>query len=103
MNIPDRMFELDVSRRRDVGALLYRGPDENLPAGGDPMANLGSWTTRADVLAEGCGLLFIDEAIRTEFPADAMVPLDIVRQALLEFRVTGTRPTCMTWQKSDVY
>ncbi|WP_399345367.1 Imm1 family immunity protein [Umezawaea sp. Da 62-37] len=31
------------------------------------------------------------------------MPLDIARHALLEFRVTDTRPTCVAWQKSDVH
>ncbi|MFD7655041.1 Imm1 family immunity protein [Actinosynnema sp. NPDC059797] len=35
-----------------------------------------------------------------DFPADAEVPLDTVREAMWELLTTGgERPTCVTWQE----
>lgn len=33
-----------------------------------------------------------------QFPPDAVIPLEQVRDALLEFQRTGSRPTCVQWQ-----
>ncbi|WP_399342030.1 Imm1 family immunity protein [Umezawaea sp. Da 62-37] len=38
---------------------------------------------------------------RTGLSAGAAVPSDIVRRILVEFRMTGARPVCAAWRKSD--
>ncbi|MEU7481715.1 Imm1 family immunity protein [Lentzea sp. NPDC042327] len=46
--------------------------------------------------------LYVDVDTRTRFPADALIPLAKLREALLELAETGQRPTCVHWQESDV-
>lgn len=94
LEIPDRMFKLDA--HQGFGALHYVGPD---PAG--EADRFGYWVTLASVLAEDAPTLYVDKDNKTEFPSDAVIPLKQVRDALLEFQRTGSRPTCVQWQVID--
>jgi hypothetical protein len=53
-------------------------------------------------VAPGVPTLYIDKDTRTPFPADAAIPIDQILAALEEFRQTGDRPTCVSWQESEV-
>lgn len=45
----------------------------------------------------------MDFDTRTRFPADAAISWEKLREALEELTETGLRPTCVDWQKSDVF
>ncbi|MET9225011.1 Imm1 family immunity protein [Lentzea sp. NPDC003310] len=92
LEIPDRMFKLDVDN--GFGALHYVGPDGDTD-------EFGYWVTQATEPAEDAPTLYVDRDNKTEFPRDAVIPLDQVRAALLEFQRTGSRPTCVRWQVTD--
>lgn len=94
LEIPDRMFKLDVDR--GFGALHYVGPD---PAG--EAGSFGYWVTLAGEPVQNPPTLYVDKDNKTEFPPDAVILLDQVRDALLEFQRTGSRPTCVQWQATD--
>lgn len=72
------------------GALLYSGDD-------DPD---GSYTL-GDGAAIGEPLLHMYTMSDCEFPPNAEVPADLIRQAAHEFADTGRRSTCVPWQAAD--
>ncbi|ANZ36654.1 hypothetical protein BBK82_11835 [Lentzea guizhouensis] len=94
LEIPDRMFKLDA--RQGFGALHYVGPAPDSTAD-----EVGYWVTRAVELAEGAPTLYVDKDNKSEFPPDAAIRVDQVRDALLEFQRTGSRPTCVEWQATE--
>lgn len=93
--IPDRMFKIGVAQGRQVGALLYTGPNAE---GAD-----GIWMTRADEPVADAPTLYRDFDSRREFPRDAALPLSLVRKAIREFQATGVRPDCVRWQEADTF
>jgi hypothetical protein len=63
-----------------------------------------AWVTRVvDDVPQDVPTLYIDKANETEFPRDAIIPMPLLRLALLEFQVTGLRPESVRWQPVDVY
>lgn len=94
LEIPDRMFKLDVDK--GFAALHYVGPD---PTGDTDQ--FGFWVTRAIEPADDAPTLYVDKDNKTQFPRDAVILLEQVRDALLEFQRTGSRPTCVQWQVAD--
>ncbi|KOV83459.1 Imm1 family immunity protein [Nocardia sp. NRRL S-836] len=121
-NRPDHQIKFDVDAESGIGALHAAGMPNFIP----PRARHGKredaeeqasdemrdWASKADIIAvddDGtlmvCEVkrpLYIDFDTRTEFPADAVLPLDKVREALLEFMATEQRPTCVAWQDSEI-
>ncbi|MDX8055908.1 Imm1 family immunity protein [Lentzea sp. BCCO 10_0798] len=94
LEIPDRMFKLDVDK--GFAALHYVGPD---PDGGTDQ--FGFWVTQAVEPTDDAPTLYVDKDNKTEFPRDSVILLEQVRDALLEFQRTGSRPTCVRWQVTD--
>ncbi|GAA4008832.1 hypothetical protein GCM10022247_33810 [Allokutzneria multivorans] len=88
-----RYVQVDVDYERKVGALYYVGPREE-----EDGAEVGSWATKGKAREEGAPPLYVDRAAKREFPHNAGVPLDKLREALAEFRSTGRRPRCVDWQ-----
>jgi len=79
---------LDVGIKSDRGVLRYSGGDwpEGVYSTGDGLVG-----------GEPLGYFYMDTY--TEFPANAEVPLAVVRQALHDFLTTeGERPTGIAWQ-----
>ncbi|MBB5960061.1 hypothetical protein FHS29_006683 [Saccharothrix tamanrassetensis] len=80
--------ELSAGVVGDRGVLRYAGRD---------------WFEGVCSLGEGRGggepLLYFYMDSDTEFPSNAEVPLDVVRQAIKDYLVAdGARPTCVSWQ-----
>lgn len=75
----------DIGFRRDVGVLFFADSQHGYyskgagPAVGEP-------------------LLYMYMSSDTEFPPNAEVPTDLVRQAAHEVMSTRQRPTCVEWQ-----
>ncbi|MCP3801443.1 Imm1 family immunity protein [Allokutzneria sp. A3M-2-11 16] len=97
-----RYVQIDVDHERRIGALRYVGPlddkgtdDEGT---GDKGTEVGTWVTKGATRAKDEPPLYVDRATKREFPRDAAVPLDKLREALAEFRATGRRPRCVSWQ-----
>ncbi|WP_143261336.1 Imm1 family immunity protein [Allokutzneria sp. NRRL B-24872] len=88
-----RYVQIDVDHEREVGALHYVGPREE-----EDGAEVGTWVTKGKAREEGAPPLYVDRAAKREFPPNAGVPLDKLREALAEFRSTGRRPRCVDWQ-----
>nr|BFE99296.1 hypothetical protein GCM10020241_09720 [Streptoalloteichus tenebrarius] len=82
-----------------VGAISFMGDDPDRP--GDEHA--GAWVTTTDQPVRDAPVLYLDKHVPVVFPADAVLPLDVVRRAVHEFRKTGERPRCVRWQESDVF
>lgn len=97
----DHRLKIDVDAVHQVGALHYVGP------AAPGVDEVDAWISRATSHAEralaGALALYIDRDTRTEYPADAIVPLADVHRALREFQDTGERPTCIDWQTTDVW
>ncbi|MBP2334686.1 hypothetical protein JOF41_000864 [Saccharothrix coeruleofusca] len=102
---PDHEVKVDADRRAGVGAMLCSGPADFAPDTDTSGDHGGGWITldRTDRLPEDTPALYMDKATRTRFPANALVPLPLWRQALHELLKTGTRPTCVQWQDTDVF
>lgn len=101
-NQPDTLIKLAVAGTGKVGALLFVSPESWAePAEGD--TSTGIYVTRAETAAPDAPTLFIDKATGTPFPADAVLPVERIHEALEEFRQTGERPSCVDWQESAVY
>ncbi|WP_073484586.1 Imm1 family immunity protein [Streptoalloteichus hindustanus] len=89
--VPDHAIELDVDVAAELGALAYAGPE---PEGGPWISLSDSPHPEAE--------LYQDLGSGYRFPADAVIPLGLVREAVLEFRRSGgRRPTCVEWQPAD--
>ncbi|MEU7475313.1 Imm1 family immunity protein [Lentzea sp. NPDC042327] len=94
LEIPDRMFKLDA--RHGFGALHFVGPDPE-----STTDEIGYWVTRGAEPPAAVPTLYVDKDNKTEFPRNAAIRLDQVRDALLEFQRTGSRPTCVEWQVTE--
>ncbi|SDN67070.1 Imm1 family immunity protein [Allokutzneria albata] len=90
-----RYVQIDVDHERKIGALCYVGPRE------EDSTEVGTWVTKGATREQDEPPLYIDRAAKREFPRNAAVPLDKLRQALTEFRSTGRRPRCVDWQDHD--
>ncbi len=94
----------DVDGRAGVGAILCSGPADFAPDATTPDEHGGAWTTLAQTtLPEDTPALYMDKATKTAFPNNAVVPLETWRKALHELLHTGTRPTCVKWQDTDLF
>jgi hypothetical protein len=82
---------LDVGVNGDRGVLRYSGRD--WPEG---IYSRGRGT------AEGEPLRYFYMDTETEFPANAEITLDTIRQAIREFLTSdGARPNCVEWRVSE--
>ena len=95
----DHQVKIDVDTVRSLGAICFYGPHPEVPAGFE----VAAWVSKTDAVLADAPTFYLDKATRTEFPADAVIPLSLVHQALQEFRVTGERPTCIDWQPSATW
>jgi hypothetical protein len=73
------------------GAAYFRNPD------------LEAWITRNPQAPDRVPELLFDPEGGTNYPANAAVPVDQLRQAIEEYLDTGERPTCVAWQEHDRY
>ncbi|GAA2697468.1 Imm1 family immunity protein [Actinoplanes palleronii] len=91
----------------------YGDPDHELLVGVDSVLGFGAlaWMD-ADgnqvTLGSGEGLaqaeMYFIMGHRREFPEKSSVPLDLIRQAVKEFLLSGgKRPTCVEWQKLEYW
>ncbi|WP_433271780.1 Imm1 family immunity protein [Actinosynnema sp. CS-041913] len=89
MNMRRRTLDVGVHGKADRGALVYNAPD-------------GRWFSKAasDTNAnQDERILYYYMNSDTEYPADAEIPLDVVRRAAHEYlTMEGQRPTASTWQ-----
>lgn len=84
-----------------------RFPDHELLIGADAATGLGGlrWTGQGTFYSKGeqtnpQGVEFAYFGTGHEFPADAEVPLEIVREAMIGLlNGRGRRPDCVTWQE----
>ncbi|MCP2257491.1 Immunity protein Imm1 [Streptoalloteichus tenebrarius] len=97
---PEHQLKIDVNAPAGVGALSFTGDDPDHPGDGD---YAGIWVTRNNQPPARAPRLYVDKASREEFPTDAVLALDTVRQAVHEFMNTGARPRCVSWQEWDVF
>jgi immunity protein Imm1 of predicted polymorphic toxin system len=101
-NQADTLIKVAFASPERMGALVFVSPESwQEPDEGD--TSTGIYVTRGESSGAGMPPLFIDNATKTLFPADAAIPFDRVLAALEEFRQTGERPTCVDWQESEVY
>jgi hypothetical protein len=102
---PDHEVKVDANRRAGIGALLCSGPADFATDATVAGESGGSWMSlgRTTRLQEGAPALYMDKATRTEFPSNALVPLESWRKALHELLQTGRRPTSVQWQDTDVF
>ncbi|MFB9902782.1 Imm1 family immunity protein [Allokutzneria oryzae] len=90
-----RYVKIDVNREHKIGALCYVGPRD------EDSTEIGTWVTKGSTREDGVPPLYVDRGTKREFPRNAVVPLDKLHEALSEFRSTGRRPRCVSWQESD--
>lgn len=84
--VPDHELLVAVDPDTSTGALRYSGDG-------------GSWYSRGDSDKVGT-VLYYYAGSDNEFPADAELPLHLVRAAVVEFLTTGgQRPTGTAWQR----
>lgn len=96
LDLPDRMFKLDLDPESTIGALHYFGPDEY-----DEPGRSWSWASVSnEELPDFPPVLYIDKDNRTLFPPRSAISLPTITKALDECRQTGTRPTCIEWQST---
>lgn len=96
LDMPDRMFKMDLDHESTIGALHYFGPDEY-----DEPGRFWSWASVSNEdLPSSPPVLYIDKDNRTPFPPRSALTLKTITKALDEFRQTGTRPTCIEWQST---
>ncbi|SHG02339.1 Imm1 family immunity protein [Streptoalloteichus hindustanus] len=89
--VPDHGLKLDVDVAAGIGALAYFGPDFSAPS-----------MSLSEPEIPHAPVLYRDRGIGEPFPANAVIPLEKVREAVLEFRRSGgRRPTCVEWQEAD--
>ncbi|GAA1294353.1 Imm1 family immunity protein [Saccharothrix xinjiangensis] len=101
---PDHEIKIDADRHAGIGAILCSGPPDFAPEATTPDEHGGAWITLAQTtLPEDAPALYMDKATTTAFPHNAVVPLETWRKALHELLHTGTRPTCVQWQDTDLF
>jgi hypothetical protein len=80
--------ELTVGVDGDKGVLHYAG--EDTPPSGVYSRNPGP--------ANPAPVLYYYVSADTEFPPDAEIPFPAVEEAVIEYLMTGARPTTVDWQ-----
>ncbi|WP_051385978.1 Imm1 family immunity protein [Actinokineospora inagensis] len=90
---PDQ--QLRVTVRPSLGYAALNHSDTNCDP---PIANSYNPRLRAPDLA-----LIFNGSTRTVFPRTAAIPIVDARQALGEWLLTRSRPTCIEWQPFDNY
>lgn len=96
LEIPDRMFKMDLDPESSLGALHYSGPDED-----SDDREFWSWASVSNEEIVGFPpVLYIDKANKTLFPPRSVISLDTIKKVLNEFHQTGKRPTCIEWQST---
>ncbi|MFD8493292.1 Imm1 family immunity protein [Amycolatopsis sp. NPDC059657] len=95
--LPDHGLKIALDSARAVGALAYYGP-------GDELEDEGPWVTLGALSTADGAELYQDLDSGSEFPADAAVPLDLVRSAIHAFRMNGgQRPDVLAWRTSETW
>ncbi|MCK2240083.1 MULTISPECIES: Imm1 family immunity protein [unclassified Crossiella] len=93
VQIPDHGLKIDVCDARGLGALAYVG---EVPA---DLNGGGAFITLAAEFVSDPPALYQDLGGDAVYPPNAVIPLDRVRAALIEFwEQGGQRPTCVDWQ-----
>jgi len=83
---PDHQVVVGVDAGSSSGGLSYAGED-------------GEWFSKG-TSADPDGVVFVYFGTGHDFPADARVPVEVVRQALSELlEKQGRRPDSVTWQR----
>lgn len=102
---PDHEVKVDANRHAGIGAILCSGPQDFAPDAHVSEESGGSWMSLSLTPRQprSAPALYMDKATRTEFPDNAVVPLELWRAALHELLETGKRPTCVQWQETDVF
>jgi hypothetical protein len=95
---PDWPVLAEVTQLEDkFGPMLYLGLHVDQGAVMDPGETRRAYTCGSGT-SDGEPLLYMQGNSDNEFPPNAEVPADLVRQAAHEFADTGVRPTCVQWQ-----
>ncbi|MEU4802999.1 Imm1 family immunity protein [Actinosynnema sp. NPDC023587] len=105
--LPDHQLKFDLDTEHNIAAVHLFCPRGFLPAGmtgeaDDTTAWIALPRQPATPLLTGV-TLYIDRDTRTEFPREAALPLSVLRSLLHEFMRTGKRPTCVDWQRTDIF
>lgn len=88
---PDHELLVGVDRDLPVGVLAF------MDAESGNLVTLGSLEGRGEVS-------YLIMAQSTEFPDRSEIPIDLVRQAVNEFLVSGgKRPSCVQWQVPEIW
>lgn len=96
LDLPDRMFKMDLDPDSSLGALHYSGPDRD-----SDDREFWSWASVSnEEIVSFPPVLYIDKANKTLFPPRSVISLATITKALNEFRQTGERPTCIEWQST---
>lgn len=91
--LPDHGLKLDICHTRRLGALAYVGEVPDEPAGG------GAFITLATEPVPDPPTLYQDRAGDLVYPPNAVIPLDAVERAVIEFwERGGQRPESVAWQ-----
>ncbi|MDQ2587278.1 Imm1 family immunity protein [Saccharothrix yanglingensis] len=105
--LPDHQLKFDLDTEHYIVAVHVFGPRDFLPADMTGEADATTaWIAlprQADTRVPNGVTLYIDRDTRTEFPAEAALPLSMLRSLLHEFMRTGKRPTCVGWQRADTF
>lgn len=105
--LPNHQLKFDLDTQHHVAAVHLFGPKDFRPTEATSDAeDTTAWIAlprQADTRIPGGVTLYIDRDTRTEFPQEATLPLDLLRELLHEFMRTGKRPTCVDWQQTDIF
>ncbi|GGP45026.1 hypothetical protein GCM10010185_16030 [Saccharothrix coeruleofusca] len=105
--LPDHQLKFDLDAEHHVAAVHLFGPKDFLPtettSDTDDTAAWIAVPRQAENRMPSGVTLYIDRDTRTEFPQEATLPLNLLRELLHEFMRTGQRPTCVDWQRTDIF
>lgn len=105
--LPDHQLKFDLDAEHHVAAVHLFGPKDFLPtettSDTDDTAAWIAVPRQAESRIPSGVTLYIDRDTRTEFPQEATLPLNLLRELLHEFMRTGKRPTCVDWQRTDIF
>ncbi|MET8542673.1 Imm1 family immunity protein [Kitasatospora sp. NPDC004799] len=83
--LPDHDFQVGVDRDLQVGVLLFIDGTGNFVSAGPPESRNSP--------------VYFIAGHRTEFRDQVEIPIDLVREAVKEFLLSGgQRPTCISWK-----
>lgn len=104
---PDHQLKFDLDTQHHFAAVHLFGPEDFLPAkvtrGADDTAAWIALPRQANTWVPSGVTLYIDRDAGTEFPKEATLPLNLLRELLHEFMRTGKRPICVDWQQTDSF